>query len=77
MSSEVVLQGWRDHQGLWRVPIDDGGDVSLKNEDLSEAAHNVFDLPSIEQTIRYLHVSTGFPTKSIWLKAIKKGNFTG
>ena len=59
------------------MPIDDGEDVSLSNRELSEAAHNMFDLPSIEQTIRYLHTSVGFPTKSTWLKAIKKGNFIG
>ena len=77
ISENSVLRGWRDHQGLWRVPIDDGEDVSLNNEELSEEIHNVFDLPSIEQTIRYLHASIGFPTKRTWLKAIKKGNVVG
>ena len=42
ISAEAVLRGWRDHQGLWRVPIDDGEDVSLDNEELSEAVHSVF-----------------------------------
>ena len=77
ISAEAVLRGWRDHQGLWRVPIDDEEEVFLNDKELSEAAHNVFDLPSIEHTIRYLHASIGFPTKSTWLKAIKKGNFIG
>ena len=63
ISAEAVLRGWRDHHGLWRVPIDDGEDVYLDDEELTEAVHNVFDLPSIEQTIRYLHASIGFPTK--------------
>ena len=57
--------------------MDDGEEVSLNNKELDEAMHNVFDLPSTEQTIRYLHASAGFPTKSTWLKAIKKGNFIG
>ena len=70
ISAEAVLRGWRDHQGLWRVPIDDGKDVSLNNKELAQAVHNVFDLPSVEQTIRYLHASIGFPTKRTWLKAI-------
>ena len=29
--TEAVLRGWRSHQGLWRVPLDDGEDVSLNN----------------------------------------------
>ena len=36
---------------------------------------NVYELPSIEQTIRYLHAAAGFPTKTTWLKAIRKGNY--
>ena len=51
--------------------------MSLKKEDLTEAIHNICDLPAIEQTIRYLYASIGFPTKIIWLKATKKGNFIG
>ena len=27
---------------------------------------NVYELPSIEQTIRYLHAAAGFPTKATW-----------
>eukprot|EP00956_Cyclotella_meneghiniana_P000110 scaffold196_cov26-Cyclotella_meneghiniana.AAC.2 len=34
---------------------------------------NVYDLPSTERVIRYLHAAAGFPTKSTWLKAIGKG----
>ena len=51
--------------------------MSLNNEALSEAVHNVVDLPPIEHTIRYLHVSIGCPTKRTWTKAIKKGHFIG
>ena len=31
---------------------------------------NVYELPSIEHTIRYLHAAAGYPTKSTWLTAI-------
>jgi hypothetical protein len=41
-----------------------------------EVAENVYSLPSIPQTIRYLHVAAGFPTKNPWIKAIKHGNYT-
>jgi hypothetical protein len=40
-----------------------------------EVASNVYDLPSTERVIRYLHAAAGFPTKSTWLKAIKSGFF--
>ena len=73
ISAESVLQGHRDEQGLWRVPIDGREDVSLSKDELAQAINNVFDLPSVEQTIRYLHACIGFPTKRTWLKAIKKG----
>ena len=40
-----------------------------------EYLHNLYELPSIEPTIRYLHGAAGFPTKASWLKAICKGNY--
>jgi hypothetical protein len=41
----------------------------------NEVAANVYTLPSMLQTIRYLHAATGFPTKDLWVKAIKSGNY--
>ncbi len=38
-------------------------------------AANVYSLPSIPQTIWYLHAAAGFPTKDPWIKAIKHGNY--
>jgi hypothetical protein len=35
-----------------------------------EYIHNIYELPSLEPTIRYLHAATNFPPKSTWLKAI-------
>ena len=40
-----------------------------------EAINNVYELPSTDPTIRYLHGTTGFPTKVTWIKAIHKGNY--
>ena len=40
-----------------------------------EYLHNVYELPSVEPTVRYLHGAAGFPTKASWLKAIRKGNY--
>eukprot|EP00804_Cyclotella_cryptica_P021373 CCRYP_016768-RA/>CCRYP_016768-RA protein AED:0.31 eAED:0.20 QI:0/0/0/0.66/1/0.66/3/0/521 len=36
---------------------------------------NVYELPSIQQTIRYLHAAAGFPTKTTWMAAIRHGNY--
>ncbi len=41
----------------------------------SEAAANVYSLPSMPQSIRYLHAAAGFPTKDSWIKAINNGNY--
>ena len=57
--------------------MEGGNSVSLSEQQLEESLNNVFDLPSTEQTIRYLHACAGFPTKRTWLRAIKKGNFVG
>ena len=62
VSGEAVFGGWRDHQGLWRVPLEDGESVALSQEQLDELINNVFDLPSTEQTIRYLYACAGFLT---------------
>jgi hypothetical protein len=39
-----------------------------------EYIYNVYKLPSIEQTIRYLHAAAGFLVERTWLKAIQQGN---
>ena len=37
--------------------------------------NNVYELPSIEPAIRYLHGAAGLPTKATWLKSISKGSY--
>ncbi len=67
-----VLQGWRDANGLWRLSRDNEKTIIRPS---NEVAANVYTLPSMLQTIRYLHAATGFPTKDLWVKAIKSGNY--
>jgi len=51
-----VLQGCKKRGAtLWTISADD--------ETKIERANNVYDLPSINQTVRYLHAAAGFPTK--------------
>eukprot|EP00804_Cyclotella_cryptica_P020584 CCRYP_003431-RA/>CCRYP_003431-RA protein AED:0.33 eAED:0.38 QI:0/0/0/1/1/1/3/0/626 len=40
-------------------------------------ANSVYDLPSTEQAIRWMHAVCGYPVKSTWLKAAQAGNFIG
>jgi hypothetical protein len=42
-----------------------------------QQANSVYDLPSIEQAIKWMHAVCGYPVKSTWIKAIKAGNFIG
>jgi hypothetical protein len=46
-----------------------------QNDQISEETNNVYSLPSIPQTITYLHAATGLPVKEMWMDAIKAGNF--
>ena len=41
----------------------------------SEAIHNVYNFPSIEGAVRYLHAAAGFPTKATLLKSIRHGTY--
>ena len=69
-----VLQGWRDANGLWRLSRDETKPIRASRSK-QEVAASVYSLPSMPQTIRYLHAAAGFPTKDSWIKAIKNGNY--
>ena len=78
---KAVLRGWRDPtSGLWRVPLEPHvaphkSEYVLLDKKTEESIANVYDLPTTEQVIRYLHACAGFPSKPTWLKAIKRGNY--
>jgi hypothetical protein len=40
-----------------------------------EYIHNVYKLPSIERTVRYLHAAAGHPPEDTWAKAARHGNY--
>ncbi len=70
-----VLQGWQDANGLWKLARVERIPIPAKRSK-QEVVANVYSLPSIPQTIWYLHAAAGFPTKDPWIKAIKHGNYT-
>jgi hypothetical protein len=47
----------------------------IEQTNKEEYVHNVYELPSIEQTVQYLHAAAGYHTEKTWLKAIGKGNY--
>jgi hypothetical protein len=63
-----ILQGCKSKGAkLWTISADD----LLTKEQVKK----VYDLPSISQTVQYLHAVAGFPTEETWINAIKAGNF--
>jgi hypothetical protein len=46
--------------------------LSCTNKD--EYIHNVYKLPSIERTVRYLQAAAGHPPEDTWAKAVGHGN---
>jgi len=40
-----------------------------------EAINNVYELKTQLELVRYLHACAGFPTKPLWIKAIKNGQY--
>ena len=49
-------------------------------EQVSEAKeilHNVYEIPSLDYGIRWMHAICGYLVKLVWIKAIWIGNFTG
>ncbi len=72
--SKPVLQGWRDANGLWRLSHESPTSPVRCTDIKCKGAANVYSLPSIPQTIKYLHGSDGFPTKDAWVRAIDSGH---
>ena len=76
---KTILTVWREKNlpKLWRFPLkpNEQGKIDTKTNLITTAAHNAYNLPNLEALVRYMHTAAGFPVKSTWLKAIKKGNF--
>ena len=80
---DPIFIGVRDAHGRYRVPLlQSKGNwqprtPSKRARIKLEQANSVYDLPSVEQAIKWMHAVCGYPVKSTWLKAIKTGNFVG
>ena len=80
---EPVFIGVRDENGRYRIPLTQQHGSwqprkpSKKARQVLRQANSVYDLPSIEQAIKWMHAVCGYPVKSTWLKAVKAGNYIG
>jgi hypothetical protein len=80
---ERILIRIRDGRGRYRIPlIQQCGQwqprcPSTQARRTLRKANSVYDLPSTEQAIKWMHAVCGYPVKSTWLKAIKAGNYVG
>ena len=48
--------------------------ITQDTNNTSEEISNAYSLPSIEQTVKYLHAVAGYPPEETWIKAIQAGN---
>ena len=80
---EPILIGVRDSHGRYRIPLMQQRGQWQPRRPSKQArkalrqANSVYDLPSTEQAIKWMHAVCGYPVKSTWLKAIKAGNYVG
>ena len=69
MTAPPVLHGIKTNgEKLWTI-------TSKHGKSKREETHNVYSLPSMAQSIKYLHAAAGFPVKETWLEAIEAGNY--
>jgi hypothetical protein len=79
----VILIEVPDEQGHYHIPfIQWCGQLqpwkpSKQAQKCLRQANSVYDLPSTEQAIKWMHAVCGYSVKSTWLKAIKAGSYIG
>ena len=80
---EPILIGTRDEEGRYRIPLmQQRGQwqprrPSRRASKFLQQANSVYDLPSTEQAIKWMHAVCGSPVKSTWMKAVAAGNYIG
>ena len=78
-----ILIGRRDERGRYRIPLMQQKGIWQPRKPTKAArkflhqANSVYDLPSTEEVVKWMHATGRYPVKSTWIKEIKAGNFTG
>jgi hypothetical protein len=91
VTKDAILRGWRDMDNkFWQIPLVDvvqnvNTDTIAVNRPpaeflpdrppTEEAIHNVYELKTSPELIRYLHAAARFPTKPQWITAIKNKQY--
>ena len=91
VTKDAILRGWRDTGiKLWRIPLVEvvrnvNTNTIIVNKPpteflpdrppTEEAIHNVYELKTSPELVRYLHAAAGFPTKPQWIAAIKNKQY--
>ena len=80
---QALLIGARDSKGRYRITLVQRRGQwqprrpSKKAKQALQQANSVYDLPTTEQAIKWMHAVCGYPVKSTWLAAIEAGNYVG
>ena len=78
-----ILIGARDSKGRYRIPLVQQRGQWQPRQPTKHSKHklrqanSVYDLPSTEQAIKWMHAVCGYPVKSTWIAAIEAGNYIG
>ncbi|KAL7503222.1 hypothetical protein ACHAXN_001038 [Cyclotella atomus] len=78
-----ILVSVHDEHGRYRIPLMQQKGRWTPRQPKKQVteklrqANSVYDLPSVEQAIKWVHALCGYPIKSTWIKAVKAGNFVG
>ena len=78
--NKPILVGKRDERGRYRIPLTQYHGQWQPRRPTKEArrqlqmTHSVYDLPSKEEYIKWMHVVCGYPVKFMWIKSIKAVN---
>ena len=78
---QPILIGKCDDRGRYRIPLEQRKGQwrprhpSKKAKKILRQANSVYDLPSTEEAVKWMHAICGYPVKSTWIKAIKATKF--
>ena len=73
------LSGQESLNSLYTVPTSASVLAHIESFNSEHAAgetiNNIYEVPSLEHAVWYLHAAAGFPTKATCLKSIRNGNY--
>ena len=78
-----ILIGKWGERGRYRIPLMQkrghwGPRTPTKqSKKFLQETNSVYDFPTIDEAIKWMHAVCGYPVKYAWVKEIKAGNFTG